>query len=158
MKQAQHYGVRLQAPLLPGQEVLAGGLPDLPAPAGRARASLGASTSPRFLSRITLTLAVASALSNRTSHNKAPGSNTPALPGETAVLFSATGPCSFPTSQSPTNGPTSIIQHLFCRQRLKQVQQNKNGWVYTSEEEEAPRAHPGSVGLRWGGSRSMRMT
>lgn len=90
-KQAQHYGIRLQAPLLPGQEVLGGGLPDLPALAGRARASLGTSTSPKFLSRITLTLAVASALSNCTSHNKIPGSNTLALLGEIAVLFPAIG-------------------------------------------------------------------
>ena len=70
---------------------LGGGLPDLPALAGGARPSLGTFISPRFLSRITLTLAVASALSNRTSHDKAPGSNTLARLGEIAVLLPATG-------------------------------------------------------------------
>lgn len=150
-----------------------GGLLDLPAPAGRARPSLGTSTSARFLSYLTNTCSCP-ALSNCTNDNKAPGSNTQAVLGETAVLcpesrllphlpgdHRSPSPRSalLNSHQSPGNGPTCIVLHLLCRQSLKQVQQKQNCQVYTSEEEEAaPRAHPSCVGLQRGGNHSVSVT
>lgn len=51
----------------------------------------GLSASSKLLSHITLTPADVSALSNCISPNKAPSTNTLALPGETALLFPETG-------------------------------------------------------------------
>lgn len=166
----QHYGIRLPASLLPGQEVMGGGgLPDLPALAGKARSSLGTSTRPRFLSYLTNTSSCP-ALSNCTSHNKAPGSNNRQCLGR--ELCSAPSSSSFHSSQatkdSPSprsallnsyQSPTCIVLHLLCRQSLKQLQKKQNCWVYTSEDEEAaPRAHPSCVGLQRGGGHSVSVT